>query len=108
VGRRSRVRFPARVRGFSPLENGETSSGAHSASYTEGTGVFYSEVKRPGREADYSPPSNAEFSVPAWTGIAYRRVNVLLCCLGLLSHCGGSVLLWHMAVRRSYPNVGAE
>ena len=61
AGEHSRVRFPAEARGFSPLEPVETTSGAHPASYSDGTGVLDSEVKRPGREADHSPPSNAEF-----------------------------------------------
>jgi hypothetical protein len=38
----------------------QTGSGAHPASYTMGTGDSFSGVKRPGREADHSPPTNAE------------------------------------------------
>jgi hypothetical protein len=50
------VRFQAGERGFSLLHSVQTGSGAHLASYsmdTEG-------VKRPGREADHSPPSSAD------------------------------------------------
>jgi hypothetical protein len=32
----------------------------HSASYPMGTGALFLGVKRPGREADHSPPSSAE------------------------------------------------
>jgi hypothetical protein len=35
-------------------------SGAHPASYPVGTSSFTLGVKRPGREADHSPPSSAE------------------------------------------------
>jgi hypothetical protein len=35
-------------------------SGAHTASYPVGTGGWLPGVKRPGREADHSPPSSAE------------------------------------------------
>jgi len=34
--------------------------GAHPASYPVGTGVIFSGVMRPEREADHSPPSSAE------------------------------------------------
>jgi hypothetical protein len=50
------VRFPAGARDFSILH----SSGAHPASYAMGTGDDFPWVKRPGREADHSPPSSAE------------------------------------------------
>jgi hypothetical protein len=55
-----RVRFPAGVGNFSlrcRLQNG---SGAHPASYLMGTTDSFPGVKRPGREADHSPPSSAE------------------------------------------------
>jgi hypothetical protein len=35
-------------------------SGDHPASYLTGTGAIYPGVKRPGRDADHSPPTNAE------------------------------------------------
>jgi hypothetical protein len=41
-------------------------SGAHPASYPIGTGALSLRVKRPGREADHSPPSSAEVK-NAWS-----------------------------------------
>jgi hypothetical protein len=38
----------------------QTGSGAHPASYPMGTGALSPGVKRPGREADHSPPTSAE------------------------------------------------
>jgi hypothetical protein len=35
-------------------------SGVHPTSYTMGTGSSFPGVKRPGREADHSPPTSAE------------------------------------------------
>jgi hypothetical protein len=59
--RGSRVRFPARAGNFSLYHRVQNTSGAHSASYPMGTGGAISlGVKRPGREADHSPPSSAE------------------------------------------------
>jgi hypothetical protein len=52
--------------GFSH-HNFQTGSGAQPASYEIGTGgFFHPEVKRPGREADHSPPSSAEVK-NAWS-----------------------------------------
>jgi hypothetical protein len=44
----------------SPVHVIQTDSGAHSASYPMVTGALSREVKRPGREADHSPPTSAE------------------------------------------------
>jgi hypothetical protein len=38
----------------------QTGSGVHPTSYTMGTGSPFPGVKRPGREADHSPPTSAE------------------------------------------------
>jgi hypothetical protein len=38
----------------------QTGSGVHPTSYTMGTGGSFQGVKRPGREADHSPPTSAE------------------------------------------------
>jgi hypothetical protein len=38
----------------------QTGSGVHPTSYTMGTGSSFPWVKRPGREADHSPPTSAE------------------------------------------------
>jgi hypothetical protein len=57
----SRVRFLAGAGNFSLHHHVQNGSGAHPASYPMGTrGFFPGEVKRPGREADHSPPSSAE------------------------------------------------
>jgi hypothetical protein len=37
----------------------QTGSGVHPTSYTMGTGSSFPRVKRPGREADHSPPTSA-------------------------------------------------
>jgi hypothetical protein len=58
TGWTARVRFQT-VQEFSLLHVVHTGSGAHQA-YLMGTGAVYTGVKRPGREADYSPPSSAE------------------------------------------------
>jgi len=53
------VRFPAGDGNFYLLHHVQTGSGAQPASYPMGTGGSTLEVKRPGREADHSPPSRA-------------------------------------------------
>jgi hypothetical protein len=58
--RGSRVRFPAGAGKFSLHHRVQNDSGAHSASYPMGTTSSSLGVKRPGREADHSPPSSAE------------------------------------------------
>jgi hypothetical protein len=42
------------------VQNG---TGAHPASYPMGTGALSVGIKRPGREADHSPPSSAEVKI---------------------------------------------
>jgi hypothetical protein len=59
----ARLKFaPGRSReGFLYLHHRvKTSSGLHPASYPMGTGDSFPEVKRPGGEADHSPPSSVE------------------------------------------------
>jgi hypothetical protein len=58
--RGSRVRFPVGAGNLSLHHHVQNGSGAHTASYLMGTRGSFSGVKRPGREADYSPPSSAE------------------------------------------------
>jgi hypothetical protein len=58
--RGSRVRFPEGAWNFSLHHSVQNGSGAHLASYPMGTRVSFPGVKRPGREADYSPPSSAK------------------------------------------------
>jgi hypothetical protein len=55
------VRSPAGAKDFSSSLCVQTGSGAHPASSTMGTrGPFPGGKARPGRDADHSPPSNAE------------------------------------------------
>jgi hypothetical protein len=56
----SKVRFPARAGNFSLHHRVQNGSEAQPASYPMGTRGSSLGVKRPGREADHSPPSNAE------------------------------------------------
>jgi hypothetical protein len=58
--RGSRVRLPAGAANFSLHHRVQNSSVAHTAFYTVGTGALSLGVKRPGRQADHSPPSTAE------------------------------------------------
>jgi hypothetical protein len=58
--RSSRVQFPVGAGNFTLHQRVQKSSGAHPASYSMGTGVPSLGAKRPGREADHSPPSSAE------------------------------------------------
>jgi hypothetical protein len=56
------VRSPAEAQYFSSSLCVQTGSGAHPASCTVGTGGIFPRGKaRPGRDADDSPPSSAEF-----------------------------------------------
>jgi hypothetical protein len=45
---------------FSLLHVVQTGSGVHPTSYTMGTGGSFPGAKRPGSEADHSPPTSAE------------------------------------------------
>jgi hypothetical protein len=55
------VRSPAGVKDFSSILCVQNGSGAHPASCPMGTGgPFPGGKTRPGRDADYSPPSSAE------------------------------------------------
>jgi hypothetical protein len=55
------VRSPAEAKGFSSKFRLQTSSGAHPASCTLGTGgPFLGDKARPGSDTDHSPPSSAE------------------------------------------------
>jgi hypothetical protein len=44
----------------------QTGSGSHSASYPMGTGASFPGEKRPGSEADHSPPSVPRSKKNAW------------------------------------------
>jgi hypothetical protein len=54
------VRFPAGASDFSLLHSVQTGSGAHPYSYPIGTAGSFGGIKRPGREADHSPPFSVE------------------------------------------------
>jgi hypothetical protein len=57
------VRSPTEAEDFSYSLYAQTGSGAHPASSPMGTGgPFPGGKARPGRDADHSPPSNAQFS----------------------------------------------
>jgi hypothetical protein len=58
-GLTARVRFPA-VQDFSLFHSVQTGPEAHPPSYPVGTWGSFLGIKRPGREADHSPPSSAE------------------------------------------------
>jgi hypothetical protein len=64
--RGSRVRFPAGAGNFSLHHRVQNGSGVHPASYPTVPGNLSLGVKRPGREADHSPPSSAEVK-NAWS-----------------------------------------
>jgi hypothetical protein len=68
TGRTTGVQFPAgAITGFFSLRHRvQTSSGAQPASIQQIQEDFTPEVKRPGREADHSPPSSAEVK-NAWS-----------------------------------------
>jgi hypothetical protein len=55
-----RVRFPAGAGNYSFHHRVHNGSGAHPAPCRMGTRALSLGVKRPGREADHSPSSNAE------------------------------------------------
>jgi hypothetical protein len=56
----SRVRFQVGAGNFSLHHRVQNGSGAHPASYPVGNRGSFPGVKRPGLEADHSPPSSAE------------------------------------------------
>jgi hypothetical protein len=57
---RSRSSSSGRRKIILPRMSSGTGSRAHIASYPMGTGGSFPEIKRPGREADHSPPASAE------------------------------------------------
>jgi hypothetical protein len=59
-----RVRLPAGAGNFSLNHRVQNGSGFHPTSYSVGTRDFFPGVKRPGPEADHSPPSSAEHLRP--------------------------------------------
>jgi hypothetical protein len=51
---------PAWTRDLCVFQNVRTASGAHTVSYSVGTGGLSPVLKLPGREEEHSPPSSAE------------------------------------------------
>jgi hypothetical protein len=58
--RGSSVRFPAEAGNFCLHHRVQKGSGTHPTSYPMGSKALSLGVKRPGREADHSPPSSPE------------------------------------------------
>jgi hypothetical protein len=82
--RGSRVRFPAGAGNFSLHHRVQNGFGAHPASYPMGSRVLSLGVKRPGREAEHSPPFSAEVkecvelylhspNTPSWRGAQLKK-----------------------------------
>jgi hypothetical protein len=71
--RGSRVRFPAGAGNFSLHHRVQNGSGAHPASYPMGTRCYSLGVKRPGREADHSPPPSTD--VKEWVDLYLHFSN---------------------------------
>jgi hypothetical protein len=74
------VRFPAWAGNFPLRHHVQTGYGAQPASYPMGTGVSFSGVKRPGCEADHSPPSSAEVK-NAWSYTSTPQYVFMEWCL---------------------------
>jgi hypothetical protein len=62
-GQEVRFRVPVEAEDISLLQNVQTRSGAHSASYTMATMAASSGVKRPGRDAYHSFPFSAQINI---------------------------------------------
>jgi hypothetical protein len=77
--RGSRVRFPAGAANFSLHHRVQKVSGAHPASYPMGTRALSLGVKRPGREADRSPPYSAE-AKNSWSYTSTPQYVLLALC----------------------------
>jgi hypothetical protein len=69
------VPVPVGARNFSPHHRVQTGSGTHPASYPMGIRGSFFGMKRPGREADRSPPSSAEVK-NAWSYASTLRIRL--------------------------------
>jgi hypothetical protein len=78
--RGSRVRFPAGAGNFSLHHRIQNGSGAYPASYQWVPGALSLGIKRPGREADHSPPSSAEVK-NAWSYNSTPKYVFMAWCL---------------------------
>jgi hypothetical protein len=74
--------FPAGAGNFSLHHRVQNGSGAHPASYPMGTGggALSLGVKRPGREADHSPPSSSDVK-NAWSYTSTPQYCFMAWCL---------------------------
>jgi hypothetical protein len=76
------VEFSAKEINFSFFHVVQIGSAAHRASYTMGTGGYFSKIKRPGREADRLPSSDAEVNnggaIPPFPQISSWRGTYLI------------------------------
>jgi hypothetical protein len=104
--RGSRVRLPAGAGNFSLHHRIQNGSGAHSASYPMGTRGSILGVKRPGCEADHSPPSSAGVkervelylhspNMPSWCGAQLKHRTALpftfYVFTGKISSCSSAI-----------------
>jgi hypothetical protein len=76
----SRDRLPAEAGNFSLHHRVQNSSGDHSASCPMGTRGSFPRGKRPGREAEHSPPSSAEVK-NAWSYTSTPQYVFMAWCL---------------------------
>jgi hypothetical protein len=70
---------PGGAGNFSLHHHVETGSGAYPTPYSMGTRGFFPGVKRPGREADRTPPSSAEVK-NAWSYISTPEYTFMAWC----------------------------
>jgi hypothetical protein len=76
--RGSRVQFTAGAGNFSLHHRLQNGSGPHPASYPTVPGALSLGVKRPGREADHSPPSGAEVQEWSYTSTLPIRFHCVV------------------------------
>lgn len=81
---RSEVRFPIGARGFTPLRNVQTSSGAKPAFSWVGT-VVTSDIQQPGQEADH-PPSSSVKVKNEWKNKS-TSPTAFMACTGTVTQC---------------------
>jgi hypothetical protein len=80
LGWTTAARFPEGARIFSLRHRVHTGSGSHPASNPAGTEFLSSRIKRPDREAETSPPSNAQVK-NAWRCTSTPPYVFMACCL---------------------------
>jgi hypothetical protein len=103
----STVRVPAGAGNFSLHHRFQTGSGAHAASYPMGARGSYPGSKRPGHEADHSPPSSAEVE-HAWSYTPFLQYVFVAWNLLLYEECVCSLFFLisrsqNLHIHQSYP-----